>query len=68
MEPTVGRFAMINRKDELFWVLIQEITGEVFKGTVDSELLLTRLHGLKYGDTVEFKKGEVINVYGGFKR
>jgi hypothetical protein len=63
---TPGDVVKIRRGDkntEKFWVIVNLAGKETCFGTVDSSLLLTDEHGLKYGDTVKFERSEVVEVY-----
>jgi len=56
---TKGSYVKIASGGERFWVKVESVKGNVVKGTVDNDLLDTKKHGLKHGDTVTFLKKNI---------
>lgn len=49
---------------ERFWVEVTGIDGDQITGTVDNDLLMTKMHGLYFGKEVTFSKACVYNIVG----
>jgi hypothetical protein len=56
----VGDSVKVCAEDERFWTLVTEVNGDVITATVDNDLVHTRRHGLRLGDTITFAK---LNAY-----
>lgn len=58
----VGDSVKVCTADERFWVTLTQI-GQTLTGTVDNDLVNTNIHGLKLGDTVQFNREHIYNIY-----
>ncbi len=44
---------------EKFWVYITKVEGNKITGTVNNDMDLWYLHGLRYGDTIQFERRHI---------
>lgn len=58
-----GMHVKVSAANERFWCLVEAIDQDRITATVDNEVLGTPAHGLKYGDTVEFEKRHIYQIY-----
>lgn len=59
----IEKSVQILYEGERFWVRITEIDGKIFRGYVDSSLILISPEELKYNDFVEFSDKNIMNIY-----
>lgn len=57
-----GDHAKIACDGERFWVHVIKIEDGWYKGVIDNNLVRTRLHGLKYGDPVQFQANNILST------
>jgi hypothetical protein len=57
-----GDLVQIRQGQERIWIKITEVGEASLTGNIDSDPTLTRLHGLKKGDEVSFKRTEALDV------
>jgi len=56
-------YIRIHRSNESFWVQVDNPTKDkTWTGIVSNDLLYTQDHGLKDGDTITFKRSEILDI------
>lgn len=60
---TTGQSVKVCASPERFWVTVTKVDGESVSGVVDNHLVCTGDHGLSLGDTVNFQKRHIYEVY-----
>jgi hypothetical protein len=69
--PTLEELAGIKTGDtvkvctagERFWTTVISVNGETITASVDNDLVNTRIHGLKFGDSITFEKRHIYAIY-----
>ena len=60
-----GHFVKIRRDagegGESFWLMVERVNGDTISGVVNNNLVLTKHHGLRCGDRVEFERSQIID-------
>lgn len=48
---------------ERCWAKVISLDGDSFICSIDNDLVLTHLHGIKYGDVVKVQKHNILAIY-----
>jgi hypothetical protein len=57
-----------NKKSKEFgaercWAIVKEIDGDSYICSIDNDLVMTNLHGIKYQDLVKVQKHNILDIY-----
>lgn len=58
-----GSTVKVSIGGERFWNQVTKVDGSIITATVDNDLVCTKTHGLKYGDTITFVKDNIFMIY-----